>query len=356
MRRVPRSPNYQARADRARADQALRRRRLPAKWLAAALHHRGGGAARAGHDLRHGRPVQRRDGDHDHHGSHERGGGPAQGRHPGVAPGERLHHQPEPGPGRPPVVAPLGGRQRVHRHRHHVGAVQHDRGQDLAGGRLLGAAPGRPDRGQPGVRPQAGLVLVGLRCAPGLPGPVRGVRDRDRFFGTSCVHFSGPDQQSRQVPENSYGSPASWAGAPGGRRPDRTSAARWQAACRPGATACSGGTVVRQTSMASGQRGWNGQPGGVDPARGVSPGRMIRDRRAAASTSGTAERSASGTGARAGPAARRWARTPRPGPGRARPSARIALGSSRGCGRSGGRRVSAPRGAARSAQASGPAL
>ena len=51
--------------------------------------------------------------------------------------------------------------------------------------------------------------------------------------------------------------------------------------------------MVRQTSMASGQRGWNGQPGGVDPARGVSPGRMIRDRRAAASTSGTAERSAS---------------------------------------------------------------
>ena len=40
MRRVPRSPNDQARADRAdqaRADQALRRRRLPAKWLAAAL-------------------------------------------------------------------------------------------------------------------------------------------------------------------------------------------------------------------------------------------------------------------------------------------------------------------------------
>ena len=32
MRRVPRSPN-----DQARADQALRRRRLPAKWLAAAL-------------------------------------------------------------------------------------------------------------------------------------------------------------------------------------------------------------------------------------------------------------------------------------------------------------------------------
>src|SRR5256886_3041120 len=25
-------------------------------------------------------------------------------------------------------------------------------------------------------------------------------------------------------------------------------------------------------SMASGQRGWNGQPGGVDPARGGSPG------------------------------------------------------------------------------------
>jgi len=32
VRRVPRSPN-----DQARADQALRRRRLPAKWLAAAL-------------------------------------------------------------------------------------------------------------------------------------------------------------------------------------------------------------------------------------------------------------------------------------------------------------------------------
>ena len=37
MRRVPRSPNDQARIDQARADQALRRRRLPAKWLAAAL-------------------------------------------------------------------------------------------------------------------------------------------------------------------------------------------------------------------------------------------------------------------------------------------------------------------------------
>lgn len=42
MRRVPRSPNDQARADQARADQAradqaLRCRRLPAKWLAAAL-------------------------------------------------------------------------------------------------------------------------------------------------------------------------------------------------------------------------------------------------------------------------------------------------------------------------------
>ena len=37
MRRVPRSPNDQARIDQARIDQALRRRRLPAKWLAAAL-------------------------------------------------------------------------------------------------------------------------------------------------------------------------------------------------------------------------------------------------------------------------------------------------------------------------------
>ena len=42
MRRVPHSPNDQARTDQARIDQAdndqaLRRRRLPAKWLAAAL-------------------------------------------------------------------------------------------------------------------------------------------------------------------------------------------------------------------------------------------------------------------------------------------------------------------------------
>jgi len=42
VRRVPRSPNDQARTDQARIDQArtdpaLRRRRLPAKWLAAAL-------------------------------------------------------------------------------------------------------------------------------------------------------------------------------------------------------------------------------------------------------------------------------------------------------------------------------
>jgi hypothetical protein len=37
VRRVPRSPNDQARNDQARNDQALRRRRLPAKWLAAAL-------------------------------------------------------------------------------------------------------------------------------------------------------------------------------------------------------------------------------------------------------------------------------------------------------------------------------
>ena len=37
MRRVPRSPIDQARTDQAHADQAARRRRLPAKWLAAAL-------------------------------------------------------------------------------------------------------------------------------------------------------------------------------------------------------------------------------------------------------------------------------------------------------------------------------
>jgi len=37
VRRVPRSPIDQARTDQAHADQAARRRRLPAKWLAAAL-------------------------------------------------------------------------------------------------------------------------------------------------------------------------------------------------------------------------------------------------------------------------------------------------------------------------------
>ena len=37
MRRVPRSPIDQAHTDQAHADQAARRRRLPAKWLAAAL-------------------------------------------------------------------------------------------------------------------------------------------------------------------------------------------------------------------------------------------------------------------------------------------------------------------------------
>jgi hypothetical protein len=37
VRRVPRSPIDQARTDQARTDQAALRRRLPAKWLAAAL-------------------------------------------------------------------------------------------------------------------------------------------------------------------------------------------------------------------------------------------------------------------------------------------------------------------------------
>src|SRR5712692_1269098 len=41
-----------------------------------------------------------------------------------------------------------------------------------------------------------------------------------------------------------------------------TSSARWQAAIRPGPTGRSSGTSVRHRSTASGQRGWNTQPGG----------------------------------------------------------------------------------------------
>ena len=71
-----------------------------------------------------------------------------------------------------------------------------------------------------------------------------------------------------------------------------TSSARWQATSRPGAAARSWGTSVLHRSTASGQRGWNTQPGGGLVASGGSPGSTTRAGRAAASISGTAERRA----------------------------------------------------------------
>ena len=71
-----------------------------------------------------------------------------------------------------------------------------------------------------------------------------------------------------------------------------TSSARWQAAIRPGPTGRSTGTSVRHRSIASGQRGWNTQPGGGLVASGGSPGRMTRAARECVPSSGTAERSA----------------------------------------------------------------
>jgi hypothetical protein len=57
-------------------------------------------------------------------------------------------------------------------------------------------------------------------------------------------------------------------GAPG--------AANQHAACCPPPTSNSGGSSVRHRSNATGQRGWNRQPGGTCAASGVSPTRMTR--------------------------------------------------------------------------------
>ena len=48
--------------------------------------------------------------------------------------------------------------------------------------------------------------------------------------------------------------------------------ARWHAAQTPGRTSRSAGVSLRHRSTASGQRGWNAQPGGRSPSGGGSPG------------------------------------------------------------------------------------
>jgi uncharacterized protein YecE (DUF72 family) len=142
---------------------------------------RGAGAARTGRELCHREPVPPRDG-HRRHGRHVhrrrgRRGRRLPGSHPGGVPGGGLHHQPQPQSGRPPVVASFDGRH-LHRDRDRVGSVQRDGDQDLAGARLLRAAPERPGRRAADLHPEPGLVLVELRGAPGVLRAVRGVHHR----------------------------------------------------------------------------------------------------------------------------------------------------------------------------------
>jgi hypothetical protein len=142
-------------------------------------HHRGGGAvdsaraAGAGRQLCRCRPV------------HGGGPGPARPglrrRDPGGTSGRGLRHRSRPQPGRPPVVA-SGGRRHVHRDRGGVCPVQHDGDQDLAGDRLLRGAPAGPGRCGQDVQPRPGLVLLGLRGAPGVLRPVAGMHHRGRFL------------------------------------------------------------------------------------------------------------------------------------------------------------------------------
>jgi hypothetical protein len=99
---------------------------------------------------------------------------------------------PEPGSRRPPVVAALGGRQRVHWDRDHVGAVQRGRGQDLAGDRLLGAAPGGLTAASRTFTLKRGWYWWGFGVHQAYQGLSAVCMTATESFGMSCVHFSGP--------------------------------------------------------------------------------------------------------------------------------------------------------------------
>src|SRR5207237_4280782 len=75
-------------------------------------------------------------------------------------------------------------------------------------------------------------------------------------------------------------------------KPASASSARWQATVCPDASERSRGSSTRQTSTASGQRGWNGQPGGGCPGSAGIPGTTMRFVVATMSRLGTAVRSA----------------------------------------------------------------